>query len=720
MLKRKIWSLFLIMFSFSLFAQEQHVGMGAEVLKINGKSILAITFENDKDWHTYWKNPGDAGLAVRLKFNNNGSPVELSDYPWPAPKRYIEQGNMWAYGYSGKYAQFFDLNDSFKKTQLNIVGEWLVCKDICIPGTRTLNLDLNQTLDGKKNNILDTSKLKDIFKNLPQHAKSKHINFFLTKGQKENQLALHYIIENADFSKIKDKASIVTPYVQAPFDYKHEELYLDKKTNTIFGRIYIDWDGLFEEPEWPLPLDGVFKTGITVKLLIQYPSKNRPTIVTKTFNEFTLTGDKALTAQFKNLDRLGETSKKSLEGSIDQNEQSLFIYILFAFLGGLILNLMPCVLPVISLKLFGLIIHSNESKKQILKHNLAYTAGVLASFLSLAVVVMLLKSSGDQIGWGFQLQSPLFVFIMLMVIFIMALNMLGLFEFGTPGGKTLGNQEIKKGIWPDFVNGILATILSTPCSAPFLGTALTFAFTTSYLNIFIIFTSVGVGLAFPFILTGFFPRLIKFLPKPGLWMDKLKKFLGLSLILTVVWLVDVLFSIIDFGYVGITFNALLAFTFFAFYFRSFISKKMILNILVFSLPLLLAYQVGKLTLSPESNIGESKRYEKGATQWKKWTPDITDNSNGKFRFINFTASWCLTCKVNKKLVLGSSDFKDLVKSNQIELYEGDWTKRDDNITRFLAKYKIVGVPAYFIQKPNGEIISLGETISIGKIEKNLK
>ncbi len=696
-------------------AQQQYVDMGAKALQINGKNILAVTFSNTKDWHTYWKNPGDAGLEIKLKIFKDDQKTDLRDYPWPAPKRYIEQGNMWAFGYSNKYALFYDLTDEFKNSKLQIIGEWLVCKDICIPGTRTVELNVDNNLNGEINPIISASELETRFNKLPAPTSSKNINIFLTKVENEDKLALYYIIENADFSKIDKKTNILTPYLRPLFDYKHEEVFLDTKTNTIYGRMFLDWDGVYEEPPIALPSDGIFKEPITAKYLLHYPKDDKVKIISHTFNEFTLTGNKELSTQLNSYQKLGEKNTTTVSS---KNEKSVLYFILFAFLGGLILNLMPCVLPVISLKLFGLIVHSNESKGQILKHNLAYTAGVLMSFLVLALVVLGLKSSGDQIGWGFQLQSPIFVLIMLLVIFVMALNMLGLFEFVTPGGKTLGNAEIKKGVGADFVNGVLATILSTPCSAPFLGTALTFAFTTSYLNIFLIFISVGLGLSFPFILTGFFPSLIKFLPKPGLWMDKLKKFLGLSLILTAVWLYDVFFAIVDHGFVGIYFNTLLATLFFAFYFRKNISKKLIWNVLVFALPLYFTVKVINFSKSNPASVGSAKSM--AGLEWKKWTSAKMQEQPGKYRFMNFTASWCLTCKVNKKVVLSSSDFKDLVKDKNIELIEADWTKRDDHITQFLMKYNVVGVPAYFIQKPNGEIIHLGETISVGKIEKNIK
>lgn len=698
---------------------KQYVDMGATALKIDKKNILAISFKNEEKWHTYWKNPGDAGLEIKLKLSINGEAIELKDYPWPAPTRYIEQGNMWAFGYSDRYAQFFEIPSQLKDKTLKIIGEWLVCKDICIPGTRSVHLNIDSNLFGEANPLLSNDELISRFKELPKSGTPEGMNIFLTKGQEENQLALHYLIENADFSLIKENASIVTPYLRPLFDYKHEEVYLDRKNKTIYGRIYLEWDGLFEDPEIPLPTDGIFPTPLSAKFLVQYPKNSVPHIVTTTFKHFTLKGDKELSNQFKNLVPYSKSEVNNQEGVSSESSKGIFYYIIFAFLGGLILNLMPCVLPVISLKLFGLIVHSNQSKKQIIKHNMAYTAGVISTFLVLAVSVLILKNSGDQIGWGFQLQSPTFVFSMLIIIFIMSLNMLGLFEFVTPGGKTLGNAQIKNGVSGDFINGVLATILSTPCSAPFLGTALTFAFTTSNLNIFLIFFFVGVGLSFPFILTGFFPSLIKFLPKPGLWMDKLKKLLGVSLILTAIWLTDVYFTIVDFSTLGIYFNLLLASIVLAFYFRKKISKSLTSNIIVFAIPLILAIQIVRLTEVAEANSSKTISKDSSDLVWNNWTPDLIINPNGKTTFMNFTAAWCLTCKVNKKLVLSSAEFKNLVKEKDLHLVEADWTKRDDHITSFLRKYGIVGVPAYFIQKPNGEIISLGETISIGKIKENL-
>ena len=447
-------------------------------------------------------------------------------------------------------------------------------------------------------------------------------------------------------------------------DFKHEETFYDAETKTLYGRTYIDWDGAYAEPEYPLPLDGVFKELLKTKFLLRHDKEAPPLLINKSFTQFSLTGDKSMESFFAKL-----ANKKEM--AVKTTSKGLMLYLLFAFLGGLILNLMPCVLPVISLKLFGLISHRDESKSKVLKHNLAYTAGILASFWALGAVILLLKSSGEKIGWGFQLQSPLFVLIMMIMIFVMALNMLGLFEFITPGGRNLGNKEIKEGFLGDFSSGVLATVLSTPCSAPFLGTALTFAFTASSVYIFLVFTFIGLGLAFPFILTGLFPKSVAFLPKPGAWMEKLKNLLGLSLLLTFIWLYDVLSALVDMQMSGLYFNTFFVSVFFAFYFRKKISKIFAWNALFFTIPVfLLTYVVSKDYLDIAPNQSEVRA--DGELYWEKWSNEAMENhkTNGQWVFIDFTATWCLTCKVNKKLVLNTESFAKLTEEHDLKLLVG--------------------------------------------------
>lgn len=705
--------LILALFCLSTFAQNQNVQISAQTFEHNGENYIAVSLENAPKWHTYWKNPGDAGLAVNIDFLKDHKELEFEELPWPLPQRFEEPGDVLTYGYEGLYHFFYKApKDLIKNSSILIKGRWLVCKDICIPGEGSTLLEVGENGKGKTNSLPDVEKseLVEAINNLPNLSKNENIEIFLSKLDEENKLILQYSVKDFDISRIRKDSNIITPYLANLLDYKHEKLFFDTKTNTLYGHIEIDWDGIYEEPEIQLPKDGQFASPIQANLLFTPYEGENGQILEKEFQQFSLGGIKGYKSFINTLtpvDKLGISPKKQ--------EHGIALILLFALIGGLILNLMPCVLPVISLKLFGLIVHSDEKKSAILKHNLAYTAGIVSTFWVLAAVVLLLKSSGEQIGWGFQLQSPIFVFIMMAVIFILALNMMGLFEFVTPGGSKLGNVQMKKGFMADFINGVLATILSTPCSAPFLGTALTFAFTTSNFNIFLTLTFVGIGLALPFIITAIFPKLVSFLPRPGAWMEKLKKFLGLTLLLTFVWLYDILSSQIDFDYAGIYINTIFVMTFFAFFFRSMISKNVLLNILFFFIPIALTFGLvknqGLSVLEDQPEVVKSSNLD-----WQPWSRQAMKDLKGDLVFIDFTADWCLTCKVNEKLVLNTDAFRALVKENNIELLLGDWTKRDETIASFLREHDIVGVPAYFIQKPNGELVKLGEVLSIGAIE----
>jgi thiol:disulfide interchange protein len=263
--------------------------------------------------------------------------------------------------------------------------------------------------------------------------------------------------------------------------------------------------------------------------------------------------------------------------------------------------------------------------------------------------------------------------------------------------------------------GILSTILSTPCSAPFLGTALAFAFTGNTFTIMLVFTFVGLGLAFPFLLTGIFPRLISFLPRPGAWMEKLKYFLGLTLLLTVAWLATVFLSLVDPALWLWPLGLLLISLFFGFFFRARISRNWGLNLLFFVLPVgMLLGALKTLPLTPPA-VNTDK-----TSLWKPWSPAALQEFKGQWVFMDFTAQWCLTCKVNKKLVLDTSEFEMMATKRQLRLVRGDWTQRDETIAKFLESHGVYGVPAYFLQRPDGTVIKLGETVSIGKVEGHIR
>lgn len=695
--------------SLTLAAQVDHALLATDVL-FGSERYLALTVQHEKGWHTYWKNPGDAGIATQFKFKQGTNELTLEALEWPAPHRYIEAGDILTYGYADDPTYFFKLPKSIVGN-LAIRAQWLICKDICIPGEQSAEIMIHShddiTIKTARSGLSD-QELRERMDQLPTPAEwPRELELYVSKDG-EKSLRFDYFLKGATKDLIREDSNLLTPFLAPPFGFKREVVKYDETENSIVGKYSVDWDGSYQEPEYPLPSDGKFSPPIEVKFLFTNAEK-KTVILTKMIESFSMSSA-GLEENFLQSGATGPLKSKSKE------EKNIFLMLLFAFIGGLILNLMPCVLPVISLKLFGLIKYQELPRSKILKHNLIYSLGVISTFLVLAGLLVFIKSSGESVGWGFQLQSPLFVLTMVGFLFILSLNLFGLFEFRTPGGTILGNTKTNEGFAGDFFSGVLSTILSTPCSAPFLGTALAFAFTSSSWLIFLMFIFIGLGLAFPFLVTGAFPQLITFLPRPGVWMEKLKYFLGLTMLLTVAWLTDVFMNLVDptlwMWPVTLFFITL----FFGFWFRAKISKNMGLDFLFFVIPLAIVLtSIKTLDLKP---LDRSKQ-RLDENSWMNWSPELMQSKKGDWVFIDFTAAWCLTCKVNKKLVLDTGEFQKFAQDNKVVLMRGDWTQRDDVITNFLGKYEIVGVPAYFIQTPEGEVISLGETITLGKLRSTI-
>ncbi len=705
------------------------VKLGIQTFSAENKTFIAVSFENFPDWHTYWKNPGDAGLAIKNQFQINKKEIKLNEEEWPAPKRFIENGTQWAYGYIGSYTLFYrleksDLNKlSGKNITLN--STWLVCKHICVPGQKEVTFKIVagkiSTSTSDLMPALSDLELSSRYMNLPKlSALPDYLEFKLTKGSKDKTLVLTYEVKKTTDASFLKEANLMYAFPTPPFDFQHETLTV--KEASLVGIVEINWDGEYSTPPQALPINGKFEKPYTLKFLFNDPVQRSTIVIEKKFTEFDLTASPTPTQTPPTTS--GSEAPKAMPNTnsviTTAASNSLFYYLIVAFFGGLILNIMPCVLPVISLKLFGLVKYRNESRKVILRHNFFYTLGILSTFIIFAFVVLGLKSLGTQVGWGFQLQSPNFIAIMIVALFIFSLNMFGMFEFYTPGGSKLGNIQTQEGFVGDFFSGVLATILSTPCSAPFLGTALTFAFTSSSLAIFLVFTMIGLGLAFPFIMTGFFPQLVSFIPRPGNWMNNVKKFLGLTLILTVLWLFDVYNALVDGSSHMTKLGTALVFIFCGI---ALLKKQRWMGGISFLIALGLFVNLSSSTIISSTDDQTALIRDKKARglNWEAWSQDKMKEykDNQEVVFIDFTAKWCFTCKVNERLVLDTDEFKKFVSENNLKLLIGDWTKRDEVIGSFLRENKLVGVPAYFIQKKDGTLINLGETVTISRIKENL-
>jgi thiol:disulfide interchange protein DsbD len=379
-------------------------------------------------------------------------------------------------------------------------------------------------------------------------------------------------------------------------------------------------------------------------------------------------------------------------------------FILLAFIGGIILNVMPCVLPVLSIKALSIVKQSHQDKKDIFRHSLAYTFGILVSFLILSTIVILIKLSGELVGWGFQFQNPGFVIVLYSVMFVFALSMFDVLVFQAPGMNMAYQASGKTGFSGSFLSGIFAVILATPCTAPFLGAALGFAFSQPPLVILFIFLSIGLGLALPFLMIGFFPGSIKIFPKPGNWMNIFKESMGFLLLATAVWLLNVIYSQLGGSNLirVLFFTVVLAFA--SWLYGSFVkpqysrTKQWIMTVVAVLVVIFGAYfllQFNEVKAENNSEIAHNNDL------WKVFSEEEVNQlvSEGKPVFVDFSAEWCMTCKSNETTVLWTKEIEEAFAAKNVTLFRGDYTRKDPIIHAWLKKYNKAGVPLYLLFIP---------------------
>jgi thiol:disulfide interchange protein DsbD len=387
---------------------------------------------------------------------------------------------------------------------------------------------------------------------------------------------------------------------------------------------------------------------------------------------------------------------------------------LLAFLGGLILNLMPCVFPVLSLKALSLTKPGHGNKRHLRLEGLSFGAGVMVTFLALAGILVAFRAAGEQFGWGFQLQSPAVVTSLAILFFVLALNLSGVFEFATlvpssAGGWTAHNQYANAAL-----SGVLAVVIASPCTAPFMGAALGYALAQPAALTLLVFAALGLGMALPFVLLTWFPGWRKVLPKPGAWMERLKQFLAFPLYATVAWLVWVLGAQVDNDAVVRLLVTLVVLSFALWAWRAYRGG----GARLFSIAALLGL-VGVVVVAwplyaaaPEAQAAVQAKPTAGTGDpWQPFTPAlVTDLSASKPVFVDFTAAWCVTCQVNKKLVLTDSEVRKAFAERGVALVRADWTRRDPTITQALAALGRQGVPVYVLYRPGKEPLLLPEVL----------
>ena len=638
---------------------------------IAGDTVLVgVQLKMEPGWHTYWKNPGEAGQATEVKWTLPPG-VTAGEIQWPLPHK-IPPADVVTYGYEDEVVLLVPLKlaSNLPAGPLNLAAKvsWLECKESCIPASADIHGDLN--LGSPKRNAGDDAneKLLALWKSkVPATAANFSAQAWWEKPADGNTRTLNLQwpgdAAGADFfPAASDNYEIqgATEKISAPAG----EIRLRKLVKKYSG-------------DWPTEISGVVvtasganesKTGLT----------DAPTPATAA----------AITPL--------------------QKAEPLWRMLIYAFIGGLILNIMPCVLPVIALKILGFVNEAKSEPRHVRKLGLIYALGVLTSFLVLAAIVIGVKAAGNQAGWGMQFGNPVFLVCLTTLVTLVALNLFGLFEVTLGGGalNKAGELASQSGPAGAFFNGVLATALATPCTAPFLSIALGFAFAQTAPFIVLVFLTVGLGLASPYILLSWNPAWLKFLPKPGAWMEKFKIAMGFPMLATVVWLFNVAAS--SYGksvlWLGI-FLIIVAFA--AWIFGEFVQRgrnrktlAAIITVLLliggyaFALEKELDWRAPVLESSPAGSLKESA----DGIDWQRWSPEVvaTARAAGKPVLVDFTADWCLTCQVNKKTSIEISSVREKLKAMGAIALLGDYTHFPTNITTELQRFNRAGVPLVLV------------------------
>lgn len=614
-------------------------------------------------WHTYWKFSGDAGLPSEIKWTLPPD-WKAGEIQWPIPLKLMDPGDIQTYGYENEVLLMQEITPpaSFAASVVKLSAEanWLVCEKLCIPGSAKLQIELPVAAQTAPANEELFSRYR---RSLPQAwPEDKIASASWTRNGSEMQLA----VESAALT-----------------NYPVTEFFPLPDGNLVVGHPQAE-------------------RGAAGKITFRVPIETQDPKLSS-LNGIVVFGQDA-NGPGRNawsLDRNGLASATILSAPLP-DASGMGKFLLFGFLGGFILNLMPCVLPVISLKIFGFIQHAGQSRGRILRSGLAFVAGIFVWFLGLALLLIMLKSAGREITWAFQFTNSYFVLVMSAVVLVFALNLFGVFEISLPQSTNRGllGWTAREGDAGSFFQGVFATVLATPCTAPFLGTALGFAFTQSGWVILVMFLSIAAGMSSPYLLLSAQPAWLRLLPKPGAWMERVKQLMGFFLLATLLFLLWVIGA--ERGVEAIIWAAcfLLALSLACWMKGVFIVQTASATARLVSIVLVLVIVIGSgLYFGAKFS---STKIASGETplagDWRPFTPERLQSelAQGHTVFVDFTAAWCLTCKFNEATVLESNAVREAFQRRGIIKFKADWTNADPAITKILKQFGRPGVPLYVL------------------------
>jgi len=637
-------------------------------------------------WHTYWKFSGDAGLPTELKWKLPPG-WKIGDIQWPIPLKTIDPGDIQTYGYVDEVLLMQEVTPPPKiensPIELGADASWLVCEKICIPGSATLQLELPISATSRPANTELFARYRRL---LPQNWPGANV------------AAAEWRRAGSDL-RLK-----VTS--EALADYPALEFFPLPDQATVVGHPTIESRN---------------KNEIVFRIPIESSGKNLSSIAGLIVFSEQPNGEDRAAWQI--------AVPSTVSAARPAPARGIFTFLLFGFLGGIILNLMPCVLPVISLKIFGFIQQAGQSRQKILRSGVAFTLGIFAWFIVLALLLIALKAAGRDVTWGgFQFTNPYFVLGLSVIVLVFALNLFGVFEISLPQSMTRGllSTTARKDDLGSFFQGVFATVLATPCTAPFLGTALGFAFSQSAAIILAMFIAIAAGMSAPYLLLSAQPAWLRFLPKPGPWMLHVKQFMGFLLLATLLFLLYVLGA--QRGLEGAIWAScfLLVISVACWMKGAFVvptasaAKR---NVVIF-LMLVLVFASGIYFIGDKfhsANIASADSRLRG--DWQAFTPERlqAELEQGRTVFVDFTAAWCLTCKFNEASVLESAEVREAFQRHAIVKLKADWTNGDPVITKLLQQFGRPGVPLYVLYPgKNEEPIVFPELLTKGMVLDKLE
>jgi thiol:disulfide interchange protein len=621
-----------------------------QTLTPGSSADAGLYFKLESGWHIYWKNAGDSGEPPHLRWTLPEG-ITAGQLQFPAPKR-LPLGPLMDFGYEGEVLLPFTL-DVAKTTRpgpaiLHAKADWLVCREVCLPGKAELEITLPVASQPVKavSSGPDAQLFERLRSRLPKPLpRADQAIFQPTKD------GFRLSIETGQ----KESEAVFFPSDEGVLDYPAPQ----KFTPTAKG----------------LVLD--LKKDAT---LAANPAQLKGILELSSGRAFELTALPGV---------VQIAAAPSLAWSALLRTSGL------AFLGGLLLNLMPCVFPVLFLKGLALVQSGNEERRALRMHGLVYALGILLSFWILVAVLLGLRAAGATLGWGFQFQSPVFLSLMAGLLFFLGLSLAGQFEIGLTLTGAGGSLAAKQGYSGSFFTGVLAVVVATPCTAPFMGAAIGYALAQSPSVTFAVFTALALGLAAPYVALTMQPAWTRLLPRPGVWMEVLRQAISVPIFATVIWLAWVLAQAYGAALVALLLASFLLLAIAGWFLGRWPAKRWSSAVAALILLIVVALALLAPRWAPESGKSTSQPVVTNST-WEPWSAAAASRyqAEGRPVFVDFTAGWCLSCQVNERVALGRPEVQQAFKDANVILLRADWTRHDEAITQALAKLGRSGVPTY--------------------------